>query len=57
MRKLNLCSLAQELALSVDNRPGLKLGQKHIRHVRNNKSLGMILDKQLKCKAKKFLTV
>ena len=33
---------------SIDNRPILKLGYRHIRHVRYKKSLGMVLDEQLK---------
>ena len=33
---------------SVDNSPILKLGQKHIRHVHYKKSLGIVLDEQLK---------
>ena len=33
---------------STANRPNLKLGDRHIRHVPHKKSLGMVLDEQLK---------
>ena len=33
---------------SIANRPNLKLGDRHIRHVPHKKSLGMVLDEQLK---------
>ena len=47
IRKLSLCSSVQDLS-SIDNRANLKLGHKHIRLVPYKKSLGVVLDKQLK---------
>jgi hypothetical protein len=47
-RKPTLCSLARDLFASVDNNPVLTLGDRHIKRVYYKKSLGMILDEQLK---------